>query len=164
MDPALEEYTPEPTTIFKVYFENNNLFIKLNTDSTLSMVKSKENASEFLIEKCSPTSGLRYKLIKKEGNNTLEFITGMPKKGTPVKLLLGYGPQNFWLKYYLNNKSELEKVAFLDFFGMVYNHTVYGFDNYGDGRVIWWDNDTGAYIRDSTVKENQLFNVIYIDN
>ena len=147
-----------------VFLMNGNRYLKHNSnDNTLEMVDSKENATSFYIMKrCSPADQrLRYYLVRDDNSDIIEYkFLGTPQKGKQITMVLCSSKENsnFNIKYELNDEDKLDSVSFITMSG----HSIYAFDNYGDGRVVWWYTETiqGWGVEVQT-EPNQKFKVVY---
>ena len=160
-----EEYAAGTCETSLVFLMNGNRYLKHNSnDNTLEMVDSKENATSFYIMKrCSPADQrLRYYLVHDDNSDIIDEykFLGTPQKGKQITMVLCSSKENsnFHIKYDFNDEDELDSVSFITMSG----HSIYAFDNYGDGRVVWWYTETiqGWGVEVQT-KPNQKFKVVY---
>jgi hypothetical protein len=132
-------------------------------DNTLQMVDSKEKATLFYLnETCSPVDQrLFYRVVRDADNDNIEYkFLGTPEKGKQITMVLCSSKEdsNFHIKYHFNDGGDLDSVSFLS----ESNDSIYAFDNYGDGRVVWWNTELikGWGVQVQT-KANQNFKVIF---
>ena len=158
------------TRIYPVYFENNRQFMKMDTNNNLKMVNSKNNATKFILEDYCDSDAMRqtYNIILGINDNTQYCFDGDFNFKDQIKLRPSkkHESSNFYIKGYYDDKYELEKVAFLFFDEKDKSSTdkYYAFDNYGDGRVVWYNTgpvtENEYYSKIIEIKDNQYFNVI----
>jgi hypothetical protein len=158
------EYSAGTCETSQVLFMNGGRYLRHNlNDNTLQMVDSKENATTFYLnESCSPADQrLSYRLVRDANNDSIEYkFLGKPEIAKQITMVLCSPKENsnFHIKYDFNDEGNLDSVSFLS----ESNDSIYAFDNYGDGRVVWWNTELikGWGVQVQT-KENQKFKVIF---
>ena len=159
------------TRIHTAYLQNGGKYLRRNDDGTLTMVNSIADATWFYIyHYCSPADQrMHFHLLnnKDDINGSFHVDNKITKNGKIVlkQNLKGKSHTNFYIKYYFDEKYELDKVSFImeDTGYKDSTHKLYAFDNYGDGRVVWWEtNERDKYYSIKT-KDNQKFKVEYIE-
>ena len=172
---SYEQYASN-TTYHQVYFENNGYFIKQNQDGSVVMVRSRQNATLFtLSDYCnSDAQRIHYDLVIKNDEDdkyrVLDFVNTFEIKEQIVLKESDNSIGNFhidWGSFIKENfnKENDYKVNFVAFVcekkaKNKEKSSFYAFDNYGDGRLVWYHCDMKN--SEYNIKSNQKFKVIYV--
>ena len=149
-------------TILRVYLENGGEFLRYN-NGDLSMVDKDEATIFYLFEHCFPADmRISYDLrLSPESEHSL-MSTTTPTKNAQVNLSEHNNDTDvsLFIKDHLNEQAGIKAISIFS-----ENHTGgdefkhYACDNYGGGRVIWWNLDNTVLER--KVKPNQVFNLFF---
>ena len=156
------EYAKGTHTMLRIYLENGGDFLKYD-NGDLRMTDKEDATIFYLLEHCSPADmRISYDLrLSPESEHSLISITA-PTKNTQVNLSERNNDSDVYLfiKYHLNEQAGIKAISIFS-----ENHTGgdefkhYACDNYGGGRVVWWNLDTSDTGR--TAKPNQIFNLVF---
>ena len=158
------------TLIHKAYLKNNGRYLRRNSDGTLIMVDKKDATWFYIYEYCSSADQrIHFHVLNNKDDINGSFNVN-DKINEREQIILNENDANknitnFWIKYYLHKTTyELDKVSFVmqDTGYKDSNGKYYAFDNFGDGRVVWFETN-GVKNGSLETKENQQFKVIYIE-
>ena len=157
--------------IHTVYLQNGGKYLRRNDDGTLTMVDFISDATSFYIyEYCSPSSQrMHFHLLNnKDDINGSFHVDNKITKNRKIVLkqnVEGKSYTNFSIIYDFDENYELDKVSFImeDTGYKDSTHKLYAFDNYGDGRVVWWETNGQDKYYEIKTKDNQQFKVEYIE-
>lgn len=161
-----DQYTSGSHTVLRVYLENSGKFMCLNEDNTLTMV-ALGHATQFYLNQHVYIADMRvnYELIPSlEASNDEQYKAyGDFKKGNSSCITSNNNSQQDIPKYNLNFKEHLNEHAALESITIYVkvNEAYWALDNYGDGRVVWWNMDKNRETDELTAKPNQKFKLIF---
>ena len=138
----------------------------LNTDNTLSMV-DRENATQFYLNQHVYIADMKvnYELIpylKASYDESYKAYSEI-SKGKVCLLISNSQDHQDCSKYKLIFTEHLNKHATLESITMYVkvDDNCWALDNYGDGRVVWWNMDKNIENGEPIAKPNQKFKLIF---
>lgn len=161
-----DQYVSGSHTVLRVYLENGGRFMCLNDDKTLSMV-DREYATQFYLNQHVYIADMRvtYEIIpaleasyderfQAFGEIRKSYTSYIESNKTNQVDISKY---NLTFQEHLNEHNTLESISI----SVKVNDTVWAMDNYGDGRVVWWNMDKNRETDQLTAKTNQKFKLIF---
>ena len=164
--PSWKEYSAGTHTILRVYLENNGKYISLNEDNTLSMVDRK-NATLFYLNQHVYVADMRvsYEMLPNMNSKYEDMYKayGDIKKGNPSFLKSDNTNETDSDTYTLCFKENINKDGDIESISIYINvdENIWALDNYGDGRVVWWNMKEDVNSSSLTPKPNQQFKLIF---
>jgi len=157
-----EEYSAGTHTVLRVYLENDGQYMSLNEDNTLSMV-DRQDATLFYLNQHVSVANMRvsYEILPNMDAKYDELYKsyGDIKKGNQSFLKSDNSNETYTLHF----KEHLNKDVVVESISIYVNvdGNYWSLDNYGDGRVVWWNMEKNADTGSLTPKPNQKFKLIF---